>query len=65
MCVCVCVCDPQLAVTSRLCDQTRMGEYHPAYVRYTHDLDTNSESDEEDNNILFFSPDMALKDRGP
>ncbi|XP_063069673.1 si:dkey-100n23.5 [Engraulis encrasicolus] len=55
----------KLAVTSRLCDQTRIGEYHPAYVRYTNELDTHSDSDDSDTNILFYSPDMTLKDRGP
>ncbi|XP_028848235.1 cyclic AMP receptor-like protein A [Denticeps clupeoides] len=55
----------KLALTSRFCDHTRIGEYHPANVRYTHDLDTHSESDEEDSNILFYSPNMTLKDRGP
>ncbi len=54
-----------MAIQSRLCDSTRIGEYHAANVRYTHNLDTHSDSDDEDNNILFYSPDMILKDRGP
>lgn len=53
----------QLALQSRLCDSTRIGEYHPANVRYTVALE--SESDDDDNNVLFYSPDMSLKDRGP
>ncbi|XP_026886860.2 cyclic AMP receptor-like protein A isoform X1 [Electrophorus electricus] len=53
----------KLALQSRLCDSTRIGEYHPANVRYTVGLE--SESDDEDNNVLFYSPDMSLKDRGP
>ncbi|XP_048855123.1 LOW QUALITY PROTEIN: cyclic AMP receptor-like protein A [Brienomyrus brachyistius] len=56
----------QLALHSRLCDRTRIGEYHPGSVRYAPagELDL-SDSDEEDTNVLFYSPDMALKDRGP
>ncbi|XP_030642314.1 cyclic AMP receptor-like protein A [Chanos chanos] len=46
----------QLALQSRLCDTTRIGEYHPARVRYTHMLDTHSDSDDEDSNVLFYSP---------
>ncbi|MCI4378181.1 hypothetical protein PGIGA_G00212990 [Pangasianodon gigas] len=53
----------KLALQSRLCDSTRIGEYHPASVRYTVALE--SESDDDDNNVLFYSPDMSLKDRGP
>lgn len=54
----------QMALQSRLCDRTRIGEYHPAAIRYTHDFDTHSDSDDEDSNVLFYSPDMTLKDRG-
>nr|XP_023656596.1 uncharacterized protein LOC111838154 [Paramormyrops kingsleyae] len=56
----------QLALHSRLCDHTRIGEYHPGSVRYAPagELDL-SDSDEDDTNVLFYSPDMALKDRGP
>ncbi|XP_073768396.1 si:dkey-100n23.5 isoform X1 [Danio rerio] len=53
----------KMAIQSRLCDSTRIEEYHAVNVRYTHELDANSDSDEEDGNVLFYSPDMALKDR--
>uniref|UniRef100_A0A3B4DIL5 G-protein coupled receptors family 2 profile 2 domain-containing protein n=2 Tax=Pygocentrus nattereri TaxID=42514 RepID=A0A3B4DIL5_PYGNA len=53
----------KLALRSRLCDSTRIGEYHPASVRYTAELE--SDSDDNDNNVLFYSADMSLKDRGP
>lgn len=57
----------QLALQSRLCDRTRIGEYHPGAVRYTQaDLaDLSDEDDEDDANVLFYSPHMTLKDRGP
>ncbi|KAM8855155.1 cyclic AMP receptor-like protein A isoform 2-T2 [Spinachia spinachia] len=56
----------QLALQSRLCDRTRIGEYHPAAVRYTQaDLGDLSDDDDDDTNVLFYSPDMTLKDRGP
>ncbi|XP_062862044.1 si:dkey-100n23.5 [Trichomycterus rosablanca] len=53
----------KLALQSRLCDSTQIGEYHPASVRYTVALE--SDSDDDDNNVLFYSPDMSLKGRGP
>uniref|UniRef100_A0A3B1K3I4 Si:dkey-100n23.5 n=1 Tax=Astyanax mexicanus TaxID=7994 RepID=A0A3B1K3I4_ASTMX len=53
----------KMAVMSRLCDSTRIGEYHPASVKYSADLE--SDSDDDDNNVLFYSPDMSLKERGP
>ncbi|KAK7154208.1 hypothetical protein R3I94_007538 [Phoxinus phoxinus] len=55
----------KMAIQSRLCDSTRIGEYHATNVRYTHDLDTHSDSDDEGNNVIFYSPNMILKDRGP
>ncbi|XP_029981223.1 cyclic AMP receptor-like protein A isoform X2 [Sphaeramia orbicularis] len=56
----------QLALQSRLCDRTRIGEYHPGAVRYTQaDLADLSDDDDDDTNVLFYSPDMTLKDRGP
>ncbi|XP_076021830.1 cyclic AMP receptor-like protein A isoform X2 [Genypterus blacodes] len=56
----------QLALQSRLCDRTRIGEYHPGAVRYTQtDLDDLSDDDDDNTNVLFYSPDMTLKDRGP
>lgn len=53
----------KMALMSRLCDSTRIGEYHPASVKYSADLE--SDSDDDDNNVLFYSPDMSLKERGP
>ncbi|TDH06719.1 hypothetical protein EPR50_G00116130 [Perca flavescens] len=56
----------QLALQSRLCDRTRIGEYHPGAVRYTQaDLVDLSDDDDDNTNVLFYSPDMTLKDRGP
>ncbi|KAK1903489.1 Band 4.1-like protein 1 [Dissostichus eleginoides] len=57
----------QLALQSRLCDRTLIGEYHPGAVRYTQaDLvDLSDDDDDNDTNVLFYSPDMTLKDRGP
>ncbi|XP_034741920.1 cyclic AMP receptor-like protein A [Etheostoma cragini] len=56
----------QLALQSRLCDRTRIGEYHPRAVRYTQaDLVDLSDDDDDGTNVLFYSPDMTLKDRGP
>ncbi|XP_075887292.1 cyclic AMP receptor 1 isoform X2 [Nelusetta ayraudi] len=59
----------QLALQSRLCDRTRIGEYHPGAVRYTQadlaDLSDDDEEDDDDANVLFYSPHMTLKDRGP
>lgn len=54
----------QLALQSRLCDRTRIGEYYPGAVRYTQ-ADLADLSDDDDTNVLFYSPDMTLKDRGP
>ncbi|KAA8587947.1 hypothetical protein FQN60_001141 [Etheostoma spectabile] len=55
-----------LALQSRLCDRTRIGEYHPGAVRYTQaDLVDLSDDDDDGTNVLFYSPDMTLKDRGP
>ncbi|XP_069389345.1 uncharacterized protein [Paralichthys olivaceus] len=57
----------QLALQSRLCDRTRIGEYHPGAVRYTQaDLvDLSDDEDDDDTNVLFYSPDMTLKGRVP
>ncbi|XP_035994986.1 uncharacterized protein si:dkey-100n23.5 isoform X2 [Fundulus heteroclitus] len=57
----------QLALQSRLCDRTRIGEYYPGAVRYTQAglIDPSDDDDDNDTNVLFYSPDMTLKDRGP
>ncbi|KAM9803240.1 uncharacterized protein ACBT44_015158 isoform 6-T6 [Syngnathus typhle] len=57
----------QLALQSRLCDRTRIGEYHAGTVQYTQaDLaDLSDDEDDEDANTLFHAPNMTLKDRGP
>ncbi|XP_027879750.1 uncharacterized protein LOC114148577 isoform X2 [Xiphophorus couchianus] len=57
----------QLALQSRLCDRTRIGEYYPGAVRYTQAdlIDPSDDDDDDDTNVLFYSPDMTLKDRGP
>ncbi|CAL8371522.1 unnamed protein product [Arctogadus glacialis] len=54
----------QLALRSRLCDSTRIGEYHPGAVRYTQ-ADLTEDEEDLDANVLFFSPHMTLKDRTP
>uniref|UniRef100_A0AAV2K240 Uncharacterized protein n=1 Tax=Knipowitschia caucasica TaxID=637954 RepID=A0AAV2K240_KNICA len=55
----------QLALQSRLCDKARIGEYHLGAVRYTQADLADLSDDEDDANVLFYSPNMALKDRGP
>ncbi|XP_049583217.1 si:dkey-100n23.5 isoform X2 [Syngnathus scovelli] len=57
----------KLALQSRLCDRTRIGEYHAGTVQYTQaDLaDLSDDEDDEDANTLFYAPNMTLKDRGP
>ncbi|XP_072770651.1 uncharacterized protein [Nerophis lumbriciformis] len=58
----------QLALQSRLCDRTHIGEYHAGTVRYTQaDLvELSDDEEEEDNgNTLFYAPHMTLKERGP
>ncbi|CAL8266437.1 unnamed protein product [Lota lota] len=54
----------QLALRSRLCDSTRIGEYHPGAVRYTQ-ADLMEDDEDQDANVLFYSPHMTLKDRTP
>ncbi|KAJ8013429.1 hypothetical protein DPEC_G00053170 [Dallia pectoralis] len=44
----------QLALRSRLCDRTRIREYRTGAVRYSQ-ADLN---DDDDTNVLFFSPDL-------
>lgn len=56
---------PQLALQSRLCDRTRIGEYRPEEVRYTQAGLSDLSDDDDDTNVLFYSPNMTLKDRGP
>ncbi|XP_018605453.1 cyclic AMP receptor-like protein A [Scleropages formosus] len=55
----------QLALHSRLCDSTQIREYHPGTVRYTPPGQLDLSDSDDDTNVLFYSPDMALKDRGP
>ncbi|KAG7463457.1 hypothetical protein MATL_G00176710 [Megalops atlanticus] len=55
----------QLALHSRLCDRTQIREYHPGPVRYMPADEMGFSDSDDDTNVLFFSPDMALKDRGP
>lgn len=62
-CVCLCVSSFQLALQSRLCDRTQIGEYYLGAVRYTQ-ADLEDLSDDDDTNVLFYSPDMTLKGRG-
>jgi len=54
-----------MALQSRLCDRTRIGEYYPGAVRYTQADLVDLSDDDDDTNVLFYSPDMTLKDRGP
>ncbi|XP_035264403.1 uncharacterized protein si:dkey-100n23.5 [Anguilla anguilla] len=55
----------QLALRSRLCDRTQIREYHPGAVRYSPADEAGFTDSDDDTNVLFYSPDMALKDRGP
>lgn len=61
----MCVSAFQLALQSRLCDRTQIGEYYPGAVRYTQADLIDPSDDYDDTNVLFYSPDMTLKDRGP
>nr|XP_014343476.1 PREDICTED: G-protein coupled receptor 1-like [Latimeria chalumnae] len=55
----------KLAVHSRFCDTTVIKEYQPGMVRYTAQLDEDNSDSGDDTTVLFYSPDMTLKDRGP
>ncbi|KAJ8351872.1 hypothetical protein SKAU_G00233480 [Synaphobranchus kaupii] len=55
----------QLALHSRLCDRTQIREYHPGAVHYMPADEVGFTDSDDDTNVLFFSQDMALKDRVP
>ncbi|KAK1169770.1 cyclic AMP receptor-like protein A [Acipenser oxyrinchus oxyrinchus] len=59
----------QLAIHSRLCDRTLIKEYHTGAVRYMPPAEAGSlelgDDDDDDTTVLFYSPAMTLKDRGP
>ncbi|XP_051782093.1 uncharacterized protein si:dkey-100n23.5 isoform X1 [Erpetoichthys calabaricus] len=56
----------QLALHSRFCDRTLIKEYRPGSVRYMPQAEgDSSDSGDDDTAVLFYSPAMTLKDRGP
>ncbi|XP_077473052.1 cyclic AMP receptor 4 isoform X2 [Stigmatopora argus] len=56
----------QLALSSRLWDKTRIGEFGAGAARYTRaDLSQDDDDDDDDDRTLFYAPDVTLKDRGP
>ncbi|XP_015219869.1 uncharacterized protein [Lepisosteus oculatus] len=55
----------QLALRSRFCDRTQIREYHPGAVRYAPAEEGGFSDSDDDTTVLFYSPDMTLKDRGP
>ncbi|XP_072283372.1 cyclic AMP receptor-like protein A isoform X2 [Pyxicephalus adspersus] len=54
----------RLAFQSRLCDSTKITEYHIANVRYRSHID-EEDSDSDEDNIVFSMPSMTLRDKGP
>ncbi|XP_061697206.1 si:dkey-100n23.5 isoform X4 [Syngnathoides biaculeatus] len=55
----------RLALQSRLCDRTRIGEYHAGTARYTRADLADPSDDDDDDDALFYAPTMATpKERG-
>ncbi|XP_069801821.1 uncharacterized protein [Dendropsophus ebraccatus] len=55
----------RVAFQSRLCDSTRIAEYHPASVRYMSQIDEEDSDSGDDTTILFSMPSMTLRDKEP
>ncbi|KAM4047509.1 uncharacterized protein ACNLHF_010698 isoform 2-T2 [Anomaloglossus baeobatrachus] len=56
----------RVAFQSRLCDSTKITEYHPTSVRYMTQIDENQDSDSgDDTTILFSLPSMTLRAKEP
>ncbi|XP_043928248.1 cyclic AMP receptor-like protein A isoform X2 [Protopterus annectens] len=54
----------QLAIQARFCDTTTIKEYDSKHVRYTAQLEGEDSDSCEDTTVLFYSPNMTLKERG-
>ncbi|XP_063811648.1 cyclic AMP receptor-like protein A isoform X3 [Pseudophryne corroboree] len=55
----------RVAFQSRLCDSTKIKEYHPANVRYMSHIDEEDSDSDDDTTVLFSMPSMTLRDKGP
>ncbi|KAG8589794.1 hypothetical protein GDO81_006526 [Engystomops pustulosus] len=55
----------RVALQSRLCDSTKITEYHPASVRYMSQIDEEDSDSGDDTTILFSMPSMTLRDKEP
>ncbi|KAM3934975.1 uncharacterized protein RB166_002362 [Leptodactylus fuscus] len=55
----------RVALQSRLCDSTKITEYHPTSVRYMSQIDEEDSDSGDDTTILFSMPSMTLRDREP
>ncbi|XP_077336995.1 cyclic AMP receptor-like protein A [Lithobates pipiens] len=55
----------RVAFQSRLCDSTKIKEYHPANVRYMNRIDEEDSDSGDDTTVLFSMPSMTLRDKGP
>ncbi|XP_075052527.1 uncharacterized protein LOC142139111 isoform X1 [Mixophyes fleayi] len=55
----------RVAFQSKLCDSTKIKEYHPANVRYTAHIDEEDSDSADDTTVLFAMPSMTLRDKGP
>ncbi|XP_073523399.1 uncharacterized protein [Phyllobates terribilis] len=55
----------RVAFQSRLCDRTKITEYHPTSVRYMTQIDEEDSDCEDDTTILFSMPSMTLRAKEP
>ncbi|XP_018409020.1 PREDICTED: G-protein coupled receptor 1-like [Nanorana parkeri] len=55
----------RVALQSRLCDSTKIKEYHPVNVRYMNRIDEVDSDSGDDTTVLFSMPSMTLRDKGP
>ncbi|XP_069617712.1 uncharacterized protein [Ranitomeya imitator] len=55
----------RVAFQSRLCDRTKITEYHPTSVRYMTQIDEEDSDSGDDTTVLFSMPSMTLRAKGP
>ncbi|XP_073422115.1 uncharacterized protein [Dendrobates tinctorius] len=55
----------RVAFQSRLCDRTKITEYHPSRVRYMTQIDEEDSDSGDDTTVLFSMPSMTLRAKGP
>ncbi|XP_066456042.1 uncharacterized protein [Eleutherodactylus coqui] len=55
----------RVAFQSRLCDSTKITEYHPTSVRYMSQIDEVDSDSGDDTTILFSMPSMTLRNKEP